>query len=62
MDTWADSDSACLHLPALTQALLKVCPYNCKWLYIAYSLFQLTHMSRDDHAVQIEQAIAEDKR
>ena len=58
VDTWADS--VCIH-----QLVLRPCPksasmqYNCRWL--TYGLFQLTHTSRDDHAVQLmkfEQAMA----
>ena len=41
-----------LHPPHLVQRL----PIKCRWL--AYGLFQLTHMSRDDHAVEVEQAMA----
>ena len=42
-----------LYPPARTQASLKGlgCSYNCRQL--TYSLFQLTHMSCDDHAIQL---------
>jgi len=42
-----------LYAPAHTQASFKAlgCSYNCKRLTCGY--FQLTHMSRDDHAVQL---------
>jgi len=52
-NTWAN----CLHPPAFIQWLL----YNCRWL--AYGLFQLTHKSCDDHAVEssMQQWPKEDK-
>ena len=42
-----------LHPPAGTQASFKAlgCSYNCRRL--TYGSCQLTHMSRDDHAVQL---------
>jgi len=42
-----------LHSPARTQASFKAlgCSYNCKRL--TCDSFQLTHMSRDDHGVQV---------
>ena len=49
LDTWAD----CLYPPARTPASFKAlgCSYNCRRL--TYGSFQLTHMSHDDHAVQL---------
>ena len=43
----------CLHPPTRTQASFKApgCSYNCKPL--TCDSFQLTHMLRDDHAVQL---------
>ena len=42
-----------LHPPAHTQASLKLlgCSYNC--MQLMWGSFQLKHMSRDDHAVQL---------
>ena len=46
-------DTFLLHPPARTQASFKAlgCSYNCRQL--TCGSFQLTHMSRDDHAVQL---------
>ena len=53
VDTWVDT---CLHPPAHTVGLFKGFPYKCRWL--AYGSFQLMHISCDDHAVPVEQAMA----
>ena len=47
---------SCLHPPAGTQASFKGCLYNVKWL--AYGLFQLMHMTHDDHTVRSSQVSA----
>jgi len=50
---WIYLDRLRLHSPAHTQASFKAlgCSYNC--MRLTCGSFQLTHMSRDDHAVQL---------
>ena len=42
-----------LHPPARTQTSFKALGCSCNCRRLAYGSFQLTHMSRDDHAVEL---------